>query len=459
MQNKETIKTILVIDDEENLRLMLKAMLTGQGYDVDLAINGYEALKQLDRKIYDFILCDIRMPEMDGVTFLKHAVASKIPTPIVMMSAYGSVDTAINCLKNGGYDFISKPFKKDEIIMVLRKAEERERLKAENITLRASLSVQDGFAGIISRNPAMQTLFNQIKRVADLKTTILIRGESGTGKELVAHAIHSSGCRSKKPFIAVNCAAIPENLLESELFGHTRGAFTDATSDKAGLFEQADGGTLLLDEIGDMPPSLQAKLLRVLQEEEIRRVGASRSQKINVRVVSATSRDLEAAIKNGEFREDLYFRLNVFSLNLPPLRERIDDIPMLCDHFIRKHSNVNRHGIPRLTPESLRLLIQYQWPGNIRELENVMERSMILCDGVFINPDCLPPVIAPINNNYAEDLSFSENLSIKKAEDAIERDLIRKALFKTAGNRTHAAKILEISHRSLLYKMKEYNIE
>lgn len=450
---------ILIIDDEENLRFMLSAMISRQGYTVELAKNGLEALELIKVNVYDFILCDLRMPEMDGKEFLLRAIKENTTTPIIMMSAYGSVDTAIECMQKGAYDFISKPFKKDEIVMVLKKAEERERLKSENISLRTTLSNRDTFAGIVTRSPAMQMIFTQIKRVADLKTTILILGESGTGKELIAQALHTQSIRSKKHFIAVNCGAIPENLLESELFGHVRGAFTDAGADKSGLFEQADGGTIFLDEIGEMPLLLQVKLLRVLQEEEIRRVGAATSKKINVRVVSATSRNLEADVKCGKFREDLYFRLNVFCINLPPLRERVEDIPILVEHFIRKHSANNPHGLPQITQQGMRLLLQYNWPGNIRELENVMERSMILCDGNSITPATFPASIAPLGLKVLEEPKEIEELSIKKAEDAIERDLIRRALIKTGGNRTHAAKILEISHRSLLYKMKEYGID
>jgi two-component system response regulator AtoC len=286
----------------------------------------------------------------------------------------------------------------------------------------------------------------------------VILGESGTGKELVARAIHSNGIRAKKPFVAVNCGAIPENLLESELFGHVRGAFTDASSDKTGLFEQADGGTLFLDEIGEMPLSLQVKLLRVLQEEEIRRVGAALSRKVNVRVVSATSRDLADDVRQGRFREDLYFRLNVFCITLPPLRERIEDLPRLARYFIIKYSPGGDSEAVRIAPDALRLLLGYNWPGNIRELENVIERGMILCDGNNLTDDCLPPSLR-WGAGGDESLLTDENLSIKKAEDVMERDLIRKALIKTGGNRTQASKILEISHRSLMYKLKEYGID
>ncbi len=448
---------ILIIDDEENLRHMLSVMLSRQGYQADTAANGAEGLACARGKVYDFILCDIRMPEMDGKTFLARVLADHPTTPVIMMSAYGTVDTAVECMKMGAYDFISKPFKKDEIVMVLKKAEERERLKSENSRLREVVAGRNGFSGIISRNPAMEQIFSQIRKVADLKTTILVLGESGTGKELVAKAIHHNSRRSAKPFVAVNCGAIPENLLESELFGHVRGAFTDASCDKPGLFEQADGGTLFLDEIGEMPPLLQVKLLRVLQEEEIRRVGAAKSLKVNVRVVSATSRDLEADLRCGRFREDLFFRLNVFTILLPPLRERIEDIPLLVEHFLTAHAADMERTQVRIAPEAMRRLMGYAWPGNIRELENVIERGMILSEGGVINETCLPQAICSGAGQGVLPES-DEDLSIKRAEDAIERELIRKALHKTDGNRTQAAKILEISHRSLLYKLKEFGI-
>ncbi|MGB9082861.1 MAG: sigma-54 dependent transcriptional regulator [Desulfuromonadaceae bacterium] len=447
---------ILIIDDEENLRHMLSVMLARQGYHVDLAENGEEGLNSLKNNVYDYILCDIRMPEMDGKTFLLRALEEHVTAPIIMMSAYGTVETAVECMKRGAYDFISKPFKKDEIVIVLKKAEERERLKEENSQLREVVSGRFSYSGILSRNARMQEIFGQIKKVAGLKTTIMILGESGTGKELVARALHQNGQRSQKPFVAVNCGAITEYLLESELFGHVRGAFTDASSDKAGLFEQADGGTLFLDEIGEMPLSLQVKLLRVLQEGEIRRVGDSAPIKVDVRVVSATSRDLSADVAAGRFREDLYFRLNVFCLQLPPLRERVEDIPLLAEHFLRRYGSGSESQPLRIEPDAIRSLMAHRWPGNIRELENIVERASILCEDGRITSSCLPQAVRLPAGNCPSDSGSDENLSIKKAEDTIERDLIRKALAKTGGNRTQAAKLLEISHRSLLYKLKEY---
>ena len=450
-------KHILIIDDEENLRHMLSVMLTRQGYQTDSAGDGEEGLAKIRQQAYDFILCDIRMPEMDGKSFLARALQEQVSSAIIMMSAYGTVETAVECMKMGAYDFISKPFKKDEIVMVLKKAEERERLKEENRQLKEAAAGRFVYSGIVSRNSAMEELFSQIRKVTDLKTTVLILGESGTGKELVARAIHQNGRRASRPFVAVNCGAIPENLLESELFGHVRGAFTDASNDKAGLFQQADGGTLFLDEVGEMPLPLQVKLLRVLQEEEIRPVGASHTRKVDVRVVSATSRNLEAAVKEGLFREDLYFRLNVFCLQLPPLRERPEDIPLLAEHFVRNFVRQGQGEAPRIAADAMRSLISYAWPGNIRELENAIERAAILCEGGVISNTCLPPGL--VSGMNLPPAGNGEDLSIKKAEEALERDLIRKALERTGGNRTQAARILEISHRSLLYKLKEFGLE
>jgi two-component system response regulator AtoC len=362
-------------------------------------------------------------------------------------------------MKQGAYDYISKPFKNDEILLVLKKAAERERLKAENRQLKKELKREFSFAEIVSRNQRMLEIFALIGKVCDYKTTVLILGESGTGKELIARALHYHSKRKSQPFVAVNCGAIPHTLLESELFGHVRGAFTDATSDKAGLFEQANGGTLLLDEIGEMPLSLQVKLLRVLQDEEFRPVGASTVKKVDVRVISATSKNLEQEIVEGRFREDLYFRLNVLVMKLPPLRERSEDIPLLVDHFLAKHGEMFGKGGVRLSDDALRTLVGYPWPGNVRELENCIERGLLLCEGDLLDVASLPENLRGKSAGVANIGIPPDSLSIKKAEEMMERELIRRALEKTGGNRTHAARLLEISHRSLLYKLKEYVME
>lgn len=450
---------ILVVDDEENLRHMLQTLLAKHGYHVESAQDGSVAIRMASENDYEFILCDIRMPVMDGPEFLRKFAEDKLLATIIMMSAYGTVDTAIKCMKLGAYDYISKPFKSDEILLVLKKAEERERLKKENRLLREEIARSYSFSGIIGKNIQMQEICNLIKKVCDFKTTILIQGDSGTGKELIAKAIHSNGRRKDYPFVAINCGAIPENLLESELFGHARGAFTDAVREKTGLFEQADKGTLFLDEIGEMPLSLQVKLLRALQESEIRPVGSANVKKIDVRVISATSRNLQDEVANGRFREDLYYRLNVFSVRVPPLRDRPEDIPLLVDHFLEKHAAKLGKSEAQLIPDVLKTLMNYQWPGNVRELENCIERGLILCDGSRIDKDCLPGAI--LGERAADSLAglFPECLSIKKADEMLERELIRRALEKTGGNRTHAARLLEISHRALLYKLKEYGMD
>jgi len=458
MKNEKK-KRILVVDDEENLRHLLSLLLKKQGYAAESAADGAEALEKLAAGSFDFVLSDILMPKMDGRAMLEEIIARKIETTVIMMSAYGNLDTAIECMKLGAYDYISKPFKNDEIVLVLKKAEERERLKEENKRLKLEMQREFGFANIVSRNRRMQEIFALVRKVCDYKTTVLITGESGTGKELIARAIHFEGARKSAAFVAVNCAAIPENLLESELFGHVKGAFTDAVSDKAGLFEQADGGTLFLDEIGEMPLSLQVKLLRVLQGEEIKRVGGSSAKKVDVRVVSATSRNLEEDAVTGRFREDLFFRLNVFALSLPPLRERLDDLPLLTEHFLARFSQKFGKVVPAISPDAMAALNSYAWPGNVRELENALERAVILCEGVELGVAALPErIVAAHGSNLAEVLA-GDSLSIRETGEIMERELIRRSLEKTGGNRTHAAKLLEISLRSLIYKIKEYGIE
>jgi len=438
---------------------MLREMLRKHGYDAQAAEDGERALAMAREHSFDFILCDIRMPVLDGVGFLRAAQEAGIGATIIMMSAYGTIDTALHCMKEGAYDYVSKPFKHDEILLVLKKAEERERLKMENRRLREAVGREYSFGAIVSRNPRMREIFELIRKVCDVRTSVLILGESGTGKELVARAIHQNGSRRDAPFVAVNCGAIPENLLESELFGHVRGAFTDAAADRAGLFEEAHGGTLFLDEIGEMPHPLQVKLLRVLQEGEVRRVGAQRPRKVDVRVISATSRHLEREVAEGRFREDLFFRLNVFGITLPPLRERLEDVPLLAAHFLEKHgAALGKPGV-RLSPEALRLLMGYGWPGNVRELENCIERGIILSDGKVVTPDALPDGIRGGGQRETTLYHGDDQLSIKKAEERLEREFIRRALDKTGGNRTHAARLLEISHRALLYKLKEYGME
>jgi len=451
-------KRILIIDDEENFRHMLSVILKKEKYEVETASNGIEGLQKVAESPFDQILCDIRMPQMDGLEFLKEVKTKGVDPTVIMMSAYGTVDIAIEAMKLGAYDYISKPFKPDEIILTLRKAEERERLRKENEMLRKVVSKEYSFENIVSKNEKMKEIFEIIRKVAQYKSTILITGESGTGKELVAKALHFQSDRSKRPFVPVNCGAIPENLLESELFGHVKGAFTDAIRTKKGLFEEADGGTLFLDEIGELPTQLQVKLLRVLQEGEIRRVGESKSIQIDVRIVAATVKDLLKEVAEGRFREDLFYRLNVLPIHLPPLRERKEDIPLLASHFIKKHNESMGKSVIDVDPRALEVLMTYQWFGNVRELENTIERAIVLTEKDRIEMDHLPPEIQTFKERTETPSLTEEDYSIKKAEKILETNLIRRALKKTKGNHTHASRLLEISHRALLYKIKEYGI-
>jgi two-component system response regulator AtoC len=451
-------KRVLIVDDEENFRHMLSVILKKEGYDVDAASNGEEALQKVTLSLYNQVLCDIRMPKMDGLDFLNEAKKAGVDATIIMMSAYGTVDIAIEAIKLGAYDYISKPFKPDEVILTLKKAEERERLRRENELLRKEVKKEYSFENIISKNKQMQKIFEVITKVAQYKSTILIMGESGTGKELVARALHYNSDRAQNAFVAVNCGAIPENLLESELFGHAKGAFTDAIRTKKGLFEEADAGTLFLDEIGELPPQLQVKLLRVLQEGEIRRIGESKPIQVDVRIVSATVKDLVKEVNEGRFRDDLFYRLNVLPIHIPPLRERNEDIPLLTTHFIQKYSQAMSKNIVGIDSRALEALMNYKWYGNVRELENTIERAVVLADRENIEIENLPPEIQDFQEEIPLEPLADEEYSIKKSSRFLEMNLIKKALKKTKGNHTHAAKLLEISHRALLYKIKEYGI-
>jgi two-component system response regulator AtoC len=378
-----------------------------------------------------------------------------------MMSAFGAVDTAIEAMKNGAYDYISKPFKADEIVLVLKKAEERERLRAENVVLRkkiAGLEQKSGLDKMIGKSRVMQELFELADKVARHLTTVLITGESGTGKELVARGIHNKSPRCKKDFVAINCGSIPENLLESELFGYVKGAFTGADRDKVGLFEVANGATLFLDEIGELPLSMQVKLLRVLQEQEIRRIGAASPAKIDVRVIAATSKNLADDVRHGRFREDLYYRLNVVELHVPPLRERAEDIPLLSNHFINVFaSSLDIEPIEGISSAAMKLLLTYHWPGNVRELENAMERAVVLTNHQQVRPENLPEKIS--GRSYGRRLDdILCTFSLKEGRKILEQRLISRALEATAGNKSRASELLEISYPSLLSKIKEYEL-
>ena len=450
---------VLVVDDEAAVRHMIRLHLDREGFVVDEAVDGEEALSKLRAEPYDGVLCDLVMPGIDGMQVIDTLRQEDITTPVVLMSAHADVETALKAIGLGAVDYVAKPFpSKDEMVFRLRKAMEQTRLRAEVGRLQAALGEQLDLGGIVARSKKMQQVFGTIRKVADYKTTVLLQGESGTGKELFARALHHNSVRRDQAFIAVNCGAIPENLLESELFGHVRGAFTDATRTRRGLFEEADGGTLFLDEIGELPLNLQVKMLRVLQESEIRRVGDSRPQSVDVRVVAATVRDLGDEVEEGRFREALYYRLNVLNIRLPPLRERQGDVSLLVDHFVARFNERLGTQIRGVDPAAMKLLVQYAWPGNVRELENAVERAMVLADADTIIVEDLSLRIRESQDRIRQTLASGE-LSIKKTTRIIEEELIRRALTHTSGNRTRASELLEISHRALLYKIKDYSVD
>jgi two-component system response regulator AtoC len=461
MKSEIPQKRLLVIDDEENMRHMLSKVLGKTGYIVETASNGHEGLKMIQKTDFDFILCDIKMPNMSGMDFLKAARDKIRTTTIIMMSAYGTIDTAIEAMKLGAYDYISKPFKTDEVYLTLKKAEERESLRQENRLLKERIKKIEGnydFGNLVAKSEAMQSMFQIAAKAAQYKTTVLILGDSGTGKELIARAIHFEGDRANMPLVPVNCGGIPETLLESELFGYKKGAFTGADKTKKGLFQEADGGTIFLDEIGELPLALQVKLLRVLQENEVRMIGDSKSIKIDVRVIAATARNLEEEVKKGAFREDLFYRLNVLSIKIPPLRDRAEDIPLLCDHFIERFNSRLNKKIKGIAPDAMSHLLEYAWPGNVRELENMIERALVLAEDSLLIVDHFPPELGrQFGGDKMEGLF--DGHSLKAAQKLMEKRLITKALKKTDGNRTQASRLLEISHPSLLSKIKTYGID
>ena len=447
---------VLVVDDEEGLRYTLSVLLKKSGYQVSTAENGEMALAALESLQPDFVLCDLRMPVMDGMAFLTAVLKKGIAIPIIMMSAYGTIDDAVECMRLGAYDYIGKPFKSDEVLVVLARAAEREDLRAENVRLRASAEAAAD-REIITNASEMEDLLAMARKVAAFKSTILIIGDSGTGKELIARSIHRNSPRAEGPFVAINCGAIPEHLLESELFGHAKGAFTDAVSDKEGLVSLSGGGTLFLDEIGELPLMLQVKLLRVLQEEKVRPVGSNREIPVDLRIVAATALNLENQVKEGKFREDLYYRLNVFTLQVPPLCERPGDVALLARHFIVRIAE--RHSLPicNVDAQAMKLLESYDWPGNVRELENAMERAVVLAAGEDISAEQLPDKIRLDQGKKMP--YFDGDLSVKRNLRELERDLIARAMEQTKGHKSKAAKLLDLSLRALLYKLKDYDLE
>jgi len=453
--------SILILDDEDSLRRSLSLNLDAAGYSARDIESPKKALELIKTQHFDIILCDLRMPEMDGFTFIEQCNQLSPNSAVVLMTGYGNTELALEAMRHGAYDYLSKPFSSDELVFTIRKIEEREQLRSENLELRSAIDQKYNFSNIVAKSKQMLEIFETVKRLANFNTSILISGKSGTGKELLARAIHHNSPRKGKPFVAINCGAIPENLMESELFGHKKGAFTDAIRDKLGLFEEANGGTLFLDEIGEMPLHLQVKLLRALQERQIRPVGTEQNIDIDVRVIAATLRDLEEDVLQGRFRDDLFYRLNVVSIHIPSLKERPEDIPVLSEHFLQKYNKKHNLKILKITPEAMRCLLAFDWRGNIRELENCIERAMVLSDTGEIDFEALPLQVQRSIRSEAEALLDDvdeDNLSIKERTRQLEATLIRKALKQTKGNRTHAAKILDISHRALLYKIKEYGL-
>jgi len=448
---------VLLIDDEEGIRESLSIMLQIEGFETVALPDAVKALKLIDSGPYfDFIISDIKMPYMDGIEFLREVRKRELESIVIMITAYGNIETPVDAIKSGADDYIRKPVKTDELILRMKMAEEKNKLKKDNRALRLELGKAAGYDGIISVSKSMKEIKDLALKASQYNTTVLITGESGTGKELIAKFIHKNSNRCDNNFVAVNCAAIPDTLLESELFGYIKGAFTGANESKIGLIENADDGTIFLDEIGDFPTYLQTKLLRVLQEQEVRRIGENKEKKINVRVIAASNSDLEEEVRTGTFRSDLYYRLNVLPIHIPSLRARKEDIPPLVDYFITKYNKKLGHNVNGLGKEASNKIMEYPWYGNVRELENTIERSMIMTDTDIIEDIDLPDV--QNKRNLPID-TWVEELSLVEAKGRIEKAYIEDALEKTNGNRTKAAELLGISRRNLLYKLKEYHSE
>ena len=452
--------TILVVDDESNYLTVMETLLGEAGYEVLTAPSAIEALKISAAADLDLVLTDMKMPKMTGIELLDKLQHLQPDLPVIIMTAFGTVEKAVSAMKKGAFDYILKPFKNDEILVTIAKALKHRHLILTNRLLNQELEKKYGFPNIVGESRVMEEILALVKRVAGSRATVLITGESGTGKELIARAIHQCSNRAAKSCISVNCGALTETLLESELFGHERGAFTNAVAMRKGRFELADGGTLFMDEVAEMSQGLQVKLLRVLQEMEFERVGGARTIKVDVRVVAASNRDLKEEVEAGRFREDLFYRLNVVHLHLPPLRQRQEDIPLLAAHFIKKYVQENLRDKTRITPEALQVLIHYAWPGNVRELENVMERAVILCSNNTISPQDLPAELAPAPAESRLDIDrfIPLNTPLPEALDAIEEQMIRRALEKSGQVQVRAAEFLGITKSLLQYKLKKYHL-
>ena len=456
------MEKILVVDDEKSLREVLSIMLKRAGYTVTEASDGDEAIGHVNKEIYDLVITDLRMPKADGMDVLRAVKSSSPDTVVLVITAFATSDSAVEAMKQGAYDYLTKPFQVDEVQLIIRNALEKRRLSTENMLLKREMASQSSFAKIVGQSEAMQKVFDVVKKVADARSNILICGESGTGKELVARAIHYNSARSAMPFVAVNCSAVPETLLESELFGHVKGSFTGAISNKAGLFEVANGGTIFLDEIGDTTPTIQVKLLRVIQEREFRRVGGNQDIKVDVRVIAATNRDLEKAVAEGTFREDLYYRLDVIPIRLPPLRLRTGDIPLLVTHFLEKFSQEGSKPVPTLSPEAMHVLLEHEWRGNVRELENLIERVVAFSSGGPVTDadvrGWLHRSVTPQQPGLPTDLP-DDGLDLEALINGIEKDLLMKALERSKWVKKKAARLLRLNTRSFRYRLEKYAIK
>lgn len=454
---------ILVVDDEESIREFLNIMLKKEGYDVTCVEDGQQAIDALKKKSFDMVISDLQMPNVTGIELLKYVKDNHSGILFMLITAFGTTETAVEAMKLGAYDYITKPFKLDEVRINIANALRSQNLETENRSLKRELTKEYSFQNLVGNSAAMHNIFDMIKRVSETPTNVLITGESGTGKEMVAKAIHYNGPFKEKPFVSVNCGAIPESLMESEMFGHKKGSFTGAVSDKAGLFEAADEGTLFLDEIGELPLSIQVKLLRAIQERVVRRVGATEDTKINVRIIAATNRDLEAMVQEGTFRQDLYYRLNVIQIKTPSLRERREDIPSLAKHFLNKYNERLAKNISGISQDALNILKSYDYPGNVRELENIIERTVALEAGASILPESLPPFVKTTSGQRqmvsSEGIDITEDgVDLDKIVGQIEKELIIKAIHASNGVKKRAAKLLGITFRSMRYRVEKYNL-
>ena len=444
---------VLIVEDEEKLRRVLELQLKGAGYDVEQAGTAEDGARLADTA--DLILTDLRLPGMNGLQLLSKLRDQNLHTPVIVMTAYGTVETAVEAMKAGAADFLEKPFSLEHLLARVTKALEIRSLRDENRKLREELGARYEFDNLVGHSAAMQEIFATVDRVAPTRATVLLAGESGGGKDMIARAIHHHSPRRDKPFVKINCTAIPENLMESELFGYEKGAFTGANASKPGKFEQADTGTVFLDEIGDVPASVQVKLLRVLQEREFERLGSNRTRQIDVRVIAATNVDLRAALEQGNFREDLYYRLNVVPVNVPPLRDHKEDIPFLAEYFVKKLARDLGSGVTSISADAIRRLIEYHWPGNVRELQNVIERSIVLCSCETLEAADIKLDTAPRARVPSGELSLPEGMSLDEYEQAIIRDALKRA----NGNKSQTARLLGLTRNALRYRLTQMGIE